>query len=1115
VSPTVKEKIQRLLEDSLQFNANDVLVNIVAELKKVLSAGVDPNQGYALSVVKKIIDQAKQTERESGINPLCRTTGLIHWEYKQQHISTPILLAPCLTKVNKLEQLVTFESDESVLINPFLVKRLKLEWDILLPEHWETEEELFTFLQEKQLGAIEKEAHFIGNFHHHRFEIVKELEELLQTTLTSDLAQILGDECQTQHEYLELTCQQLFPSDPDQNTVFEIFQETNTVVQGPPGTGKSQVLANLLAKLIFGKRSALVVSEKRVALEVLQKKLSEFQLDDLCFVATSETSSHEFLNALRESWNAIEASTYESKANLVLSEQYMDQLQLTLDILNDSSQLGGVGYKRFSELRGDIDLSSVPYHSGLADISEWEEHATAIETIFESEVNGLLGQTKSTILRSDQFRQLDEQLKRWKKELQVIQSHFDVSTFSDLERAMKKAALCQQFSNASFRRYEALLTPGTKEQKKFLRLYKKYVQLKSALAPFETEKNNWIVQPSMLETEVLLEQVHSKSFIGKWKAEKAWKKIARIPVNKAEQALHEWRQYLQNLQSISQIEIDFCDLGLMEPKEEAAILALQIQQFKEDLYLEWRSIPTTERAQLAEWNTALNRIYNDLKLHFRFNSEQVLIAFLSDYLNHFSALIQLQKKLEALPETILRHLAEFPTSAKMRAAVLKRNYIDFVTRFPQLSEFKPADLLSKAQLIIGEQEHEAKLFSQLIRKQQQEQFKNYHALLRTSSAKLSEADKLFKAQLKKGKSILVKEFAKTRNHPTLRELYASEARIWIQLLKPVWMSNPVQVAKCFPMETLFDVAIFDEASQLPLQNALGTIQRSKRILVAGDQQQMGPSSYFKAQAEELTDVLHQASYYWKNSALKHHYRSEHPELIRFSNRHFYKNELLTFPSPHQEKEPIEWHFVEKGIYANRENELEAKQLAAYLEKELTTAHTIGVVAFSETQLDCIYRQLSDPTKVRLEERIENNTVFFKALENVQGEECDKLLISVAYGRDPEGEFHMRFGPLNSKNGSRRLNVLLTRARKKIVLFSSIRSGDFKLSSNEAVELFRQFFQQLEQPESNSTAHFSNNVQAKIDGNQLILKDLYSSIPRADELVTFLRVISERGWIIGN
>ena len=202
-----------------------------------------------------------------------------------------------------------------------------------------------------------------------------------------------------------------------------------------------------------------------------------------------------------------------------------------------------------------------------------------------------------------------------------------------------------------------------------------------------------------------------------------------------------------------------------------------------------------------------------------------------------------------------------------------------------------------------------------------------------------------------------------------------------------------------------------------------------------------------------------------------------------------------------------------GVYDNRENQAEAKRVADHLEKSLHLNHSIGVVAFSETQLECIYNQLSEAAKIKLEERIENNSLFFKALENVQGEECDQLIISVGYGRDPEGEFHMRFGPLNSKNGARRLNVLLTRARKKMIIFSSIRSGDFKLSSNEAVELFRQFFQQIENQKSTQQAGFTGKVKAEIKGKEVILRDLYASIQNADELVTFLRVLESRGWKI--
>jgi superfamily I DNA and/or RNA helicase len=312
-------------------------------------------------------------------------------------------------------------------------------------------------------------------------------------------------------------------------------------------------------------------------------------------------------------------------------------------------------------------------------------------------------------------------------------------------------------------------------------------------------------------------------------------------------------------------------------------------------------------------------------------------------------------------------------------------------------------------------------------------------------------------------------------------------------------------------EQLFDVGIFDEASQLPLQNALGTIQRSKRILVAGDHQQMGPSSYFKSRTGEVVDLLHQASYYWRNVPLKHHYRSEHPALIQFSNKHFYNNELVAFPSVKQEKSPIVWHFIEQGRFIDRKNTIEAKEVANLIEKEINGTNHLGIVAFSETQIHDISACLTSKTLHILEDRIENDTAFFKALENVQGEECDHLIISFAYAYTEENEFHMRFGPMNSKNGSKRLNVLLTRARKKIDFFSSVKSSDFKLSSNESINLLRQFLHQIEHNSHLIQTAFPLGLMPTIKENQLSFERIQEDIQNAEELITLVGVLENRGW----
>jgi hypothetical protein len=134
------------------------------------------------------------------------------------------------------------------------------------------------------------------------------------------------------------------------------------------------------------------------------------------------------------------------------------------------------------------------------------------------------------------------------------------------------------------------------------------------------------------------------------------------------------------------------------------------------------------------------------------------------------------------------------------------------------------------------------------------------------------------------------------------------------------------------------------------------------------------------------------------------------------------------------------------------------------------------------------------------------------LENVQGDECDRLIISFGYGKTADGTFNLRFGPLNAKNGHKRLNVLLTRARKRIDFFASVGCADFKLSSNESVELLRKFFMQLESQESISeSSHFPLGLQVERMENKLKIPHVYEKLKDARELVTVVDVLKNRGW----
>lgn len=1111
MSENAKHRIEQLLVDVSQFNGNDILVNCqhaIFPVDAYQSSFLLPYEHH----LKTLIQSSIRTKKEQGIFPLCLAKGLIEWNYKGEQIHTPILLFPCTIDLIKVSNAVKINVlEDELFVNPFLLNRLQDEFEIKKEQL--SVDGIESFLKANDFSILQNIPSFLGNFHHHRFEIVKELEELIECSLSGSVSELLGDEHLSSKFPLKLGKELLFSSDANQLDVFSCVEQQNTVVQGPPGTGKSQVLTNLLGKVLSINASAVVVSEKRVALEVLVKKLAQFELDSLCFIATSETLSKDFLTELKLAWNELESSDLNSiEGNLQISEQYRDQLQYTLDVLNRPDLIGGLSFLAFHEVVAKRPLDQHAYSSDLPDTRELLVHKTVLERIYSAKLNFLIGSCSYGIIQQASFLKLDQAISNWQNELIELKKLFSIETWSDFQEAMKLAALSQNFSNPVVRKHSAILTEGTKEQKRFMKLRKHYLKTEHQLSTFQSERTNWKKEPTYFEVDYLLELLGNTSLVGKWKVKRQWSNFSNLPLEKASDLLHHWKQYLSLNNTLSQLKVELCEIGVDDLPLDLELIHQHLHYTSSEEREKWEQISPELRLNYATENARLNQLYVQLKATFRWDETEHIDSFLTTFLERFEAISSLHTELKQLPEIFIRSCKKFPTFEALELAILKSSWVRFSHQFPTLASFEPNDLLEKSKRILEERSNEAQLNAASIKRKQLEKFQNYHELLHTVPAKLSAEQKDLRARLKKGKALLVKEFAKTRNHPSLRELFASDAREWIQLFKPIWLSNPAQIAKCFPMqEDLFDIAIFDEASQIPLQNALGTIQRSKRVLVAGDQQQMGPSSYFKSGSTEIVDVLHQASFYWTTIGLKHHYRSEHPALIQFSNKHFYKNELLAFPSVQQELHPISWHYCEKGRFINRKNQEEAKQVAELIEKVIDSNNILGIVAFSESQLAEMSANLSSKTLEKLEERIDNETAFFKALENVQGEECDHLIISFGYGYSDEHEFHMRFGPMNSKNGTKRLNVLLTRARKKIDFFSSVKASDFKLSSNEAINLLRQFLLQIENATRTDNSDFPFGLSPHISSNRITIEQVYEKIHDAEELLTLVSVLENRGW----
>jgi very-short-patch-repair endonuclease/DNA polymerase III delta prime subunit len=317
-------------------------------------------------------------------------------------------------------------------------------------------------------------------------------------------------------------------------------------------------------------------------------------------------------------------------------------------------------------------------------------------------------------------------------------------------------------------------------------------------------------------------------------------------------------------------------------------------------------------------------------------------------------------------------------------------------------------------------------------------------------------------------AVLRTELNKKRKHLPIRQLMAQAGRA-IQQIKPVFMMSPMSIANFLPPGKMsFDVVIFDEASQVKAVDAFGAIMRGKQLVVVGDDRQMPPTDFFgremdlddeessTADIESILSLCKVAG--CPERYLRWHYRSRHESLIAVSNAEFYESKLVIFPSAGTNALASGIHLTHlpDTVYdrgRTRTNKEEAKAVAqAVMAHALSQPHmTLGVAAFSVAQRDLISVEVEllrrkTPEAEAFFSRHPNEPFFVKNLENIQGDERDSIFISVGYGRNESGRVAKEFGPLNKDGGHRRLNVLITRAKMVMRVFSNFKAEELELDA---------------------------------------------------------------------
>jgi predicted DNA-binding WGR domain protein len=355
-------------------------------------------------------------------------------------------------------------------------------------------------------------------------------------------------------------------------------------------------------------------------------------------------------------------------------------------------------------------------------------------------------------------------------------------------------------------------------------------------------------------------------------------------------------------------------------------------------------------------------------------------------------------------------------------------------------------------------------------------------------------------------------------YKSIRELAGKESGLVLKDLKPVWLMSPLSVSDSLPVDTgYFDVVIFDEASQITLEEGIPSLFRAPQTIIVGDDKQMPPGNFFSAKSEDPDDLeayisdddeiissdadslLVQGSRKLNSVMLGWHYRSRYETLISYSNHAFYEANLLTIPDRvihHKERQSIavssadsagahvdalydrsiSFHFHTNSVYEKRGNLQEAAYIANLVCELLKrkVEESIGIVAFSQEQQHNIEDALTalaaeDKDFEQLLEEAYNRTendqyvgLIVKNLENIQGDERDIIIMSVCYGPDAQKKMIMNFGPVNRKGGEKRLNVIFSRAKKHMAVISSIKHTYITNEYNEGANYFRRFLHYAEQ-----------------------------------------------------
>ena len=954
---------------------------------------------------------------------------------------------------------------------------------------------------------------------------------LLGETAQNDMGFGIGEEHIVKNPLIDLHT--VVEADSSQIQAIEMAKSGKSfVLQGPPGTGKSQTITNVIAECLHDGKKVLFVSEKQAALNVVYEKLKKAGLADFCLELHSHKANKKAVIQELNKTLVTPKMAVDSSANQDI--KIKETAQNALDgYANALHKIREPLHKTFYELLNDYyaEKSYPELHIHLLDIqskgANYYDSAVALLNLYSDYIPSIGQNYKEntwygfirTNISFDERRQFESNLKRLSQSqikleetVSTIAQKYGVVTATQSDVIENKVLL-------SFLAETDVITPALLSATTFKTLYPRFEGMKEiaeSIIPIRDEIlhdfNPDIIKnvdgDSLLQT---LQSQYSNPF-------------SRLLNSDYKQLVIAVKHYLLHDASLTYSQLLELAKKLSQLQQLSSSFKDEENQISNYIGVCYSGIETNWEHVLSELDTLRSVFYN--KPH-SFGSIPSLTN--AQFLTRQSSFRSLANKLDTESTDIVSATEEVSkyfdsslldlNSMSPNAVTQKvHSWIDALDLLPNWCDF--LDLLNKLEetglmpfvdTVIEKQiakeditgsfqrgfhqmwiEHllssvpELQSFSRVKQDRSVLEFNNkdiaqYEISKSQIISELSQQrPNVEMAASRSALSILRREGAKKRKQKPIRVLL-SETGDLVQTIKPCFLMSPLSVSTFLePGKISFDTIIFDEASQIFPQDAIGAIYRGKQLIVVGDSRQMPPSNFFTATTEidnddeELSDIanfesiLDICSATFPTERLAWHYRSHYEQLIAFSNQHFYNGTLVTFPSATKDHKGIgvDYYHVD-GVFnrSNHTNRNEAEFVVDLIYKNIAEFpnRSLGIVAFSRAQQDLIDDILSKRRQEspQYEEFFSNSKAepfFIKNLESVQGDERDTIIFSVAYAKDVQGRFYHNFGPLNREGGERRLNVAVTRAKDNVQLVASIYYTDIDLSrtQSEGARLLRAY-----------------------------------------------------------